>query len=54
MSQQQSSWSSVLDFHNSVAPWILLGILVLYGWLHASARARVSVGRANASAGVVL
>lgn len=45
---QSNHWSQVLDFHNSVAPWILLAILVLYGWLHASAR--VSAGRASASA----
>lgn len=40
VSRQQPHWSSVFDFHNSVAPWILLGILVLYGWLHASVRAK--------------
>lgn len=51
---QQSHWSSVLDFHNSVAPWILLAILVLYGWLHVSARTRLQAGRASAGAGVVL
>lgn len=39
VSQQMTNWSSVLDFHNSPAPWILIGILVLYGWLHLSVRA---------------
>jgi hypothetical protein len=48
VSQVHSSWSSVLDFHNSVAPWVLLGILVLYGWIHVSARA--SAGPAKAAA----
>lgn len=48
VSQQQSHWSSVLNFHGSPAPWILLGILILYGWLHASAR--VKAGPASASA----
>jgi hypothetical protein len=33
------SFSEILDFHNSPAPWILLGILVLYGWLHVQVRA---------------
>jgi hypothetical protein len=32
-------WRTVLDFHSSPAPWILLGILLLYGWLHLSVRA---------------
>lgn len=36
---QQPHWSAVLDFHNSPAPWILLGILLLYGWIHVSVRA---------------
>jgi hypothetical protein len=44
-----SSWRQVLDWHNSPAPWILLLILVLYGWLHVSVHA--SAGRrAQASA----
>jgi hypothetical protein len=51
VSQIQNHWSSVLDFHNSPAPWILLGILVLYGWLHLSVRA--NAGR-KASAALVL
>jgi hypothetical protein len=55
VSQQHTSWSSVLDFHNSVAPWILIGILVLYGWLHASVRAKAGAGkRVGAGAEVVL
>lgn len=39
VSLQNSHWSSVLDFHNSPAPWILIGILLLYGWIHVSVRA---------------
>lgn len=39
VSQMQNHWSSVLDFHNSPAPWILAGILLLYGWIHVSVRA---------------
>jgi hypothetical protein len=27
-------WRQAFDFHNSPAPWILIAILVLYGWLH--------------------
>jgi hypothetical protein len=46
VSQQQPHWSAVLDFHSSVAPWILLAILVLYGWLHLSFRARGGPARA--------
>jgi hypothetical protein len=48
--RMMTSWRSVLDFHNSPAPWILLGMLLLYGWLHASVRA--SAGRARVSAAV--
>jgi hypothetical protein len=33
-----NDWRQLLDFHNSPAPWILLGILILYGWLHAGYR----------------
>ena len=51
VSQTLGHWSSVLDFHNSTAPWILLGILLLYGWIHLSVRA--NAGR-RASAAVVL
>lgn len=47
VSQQQNHWSSVLDFHNSPAPWILIAILFLYGWLHLTARAKA--GRTSAS-----
>jgi hypothetical protein len=49
--QQQPHWSSVLDFHGSVAPWILIALLVLVGWLHVSLKAHA--GR-RASAGLVL
>lgn len=45
------SWRELLDPHNSPALWILIGLLVLYGWLHASVR--VSAGR-RASAAAVL
>jgi hypothetical protein len=51
VSQLQNHWSSVLDFHNSPAPWILIGILVLYGWLHLTVRANAGH---RASAAVVL
>jgi hypothetical protein len=51
VSQMQSHWSSILDFHNSPGPWILIAILFLYGWLHLSVRA--GAGR-RASASVVL
>lgn len=51
VSQMQNHWSSVLDFHNSPAPWILIGILVLYGWLHLSVRANAGH---KASAALVL
>lgn len=49
VSQQQPHWSSVLDFHNSVAPWILLAILFLYGWIHLSVRARGGPARFSGS-----
>lgn len=40
-------WSTVLDFHNSPAPYILIGLLALYAWVHVSIRASGSarVGR---------
>lgn len=38
--QMQPTWRSVLDFHNSPAPWILIGLLLLFGWLHISVSAR--------------
>lgn len=31
---QVSSWRQILDWHNSPAPWVLLLILVVYGWSH--------------------
>jgi protein-S-isoprenylcysteine O-methyltransferase Ste14 len=31
-------WRQAFDFHNSPAPWILIAILVLYGWLHVGHR----------------
>jgi hypothetical protein len=46
--QMQHTFSSIFDFHNSPAPWILLALLFLYGWLHASVRFRA--GRASAAA----
>lgn len=51
VSQQQSHWSNVLDFHGNVAPWILLAILFLYGWLHLSVNARAGRTRAGAFLG---
>ena len=32
-------WRQILDWHNSPAPWILAGILLLYTWQHVSVRA---------------
>lgn len=29
-----NGWRSILDFHNSPAPWILIAILTLYTWSH--------------------
>jgi hypothetical protein len=44
------SWRDVLDWHNSAAPWVLVGILIIYGWTHVSFRARgaadLGLGRA--------
>lgn len=34
------SWRAVLDFHNSPAPWILAGLLLIYAWTHVSYRGR--------------
>lgn len=31
---QVSSWRQILDWHNSPAPWILLLLLLVYGWSH--------------------
>ncbi len=47
---QKQGWQSVLDWHNSPAAWILAAILLLYGWLHLSVRARA--GHAHAGFGV--
>jgi hypothetical protein len=47
-SQQVGGWKQILDFHNSVAPWILIGILIVYGYVHISYRR----GRANIGGGV--
>jgi hypothetical protein len=46
-----SGWRHLLDWHNSPAPWILLGLLLLYGWLHVSVRA--SAGRPSGQASVL-
>lgn len=37
-SHQLGHWREIMDWHNSPAPWILLGILLIYGWTHASYR----------------
>lgn len=42
-------WSQILDWHSNPAPWILLAILVLYGWIHLSLDGRA--GRARVHAG---
>lgn len=34
--QLLQNWRAVLDFHNSPAPWILIGLLAIYGWTHLS------------------
>lgn len=45
MSTQVSSWRQILDFHNSPAPWVLLMILLVYGYVHVSyAKGRVRAG----------
>lgn len=41
--QQIGSWREILDFHNSPAPWVLIAILIIYAWTHASYRARGAV-----------
>jgi hypothetical protein len=33
-SLQLDGWRSITDFHNSPAPWILIGILIFYTWSH--------------------
>jgi hypothetical protein len=38
---------SLVDFHNSPLPWLILAALLLYGWLHVSLRVggrRLSIG----------
>jgi hypothetical protein len=38
---------SLIDFHNSPLPWLIIGALILYGWLHLSVRAgrtRLAIG----------
>lgn len=45
MSRQTNSWRQILDFHNSPAPWVLLLILAIYGYVHVSyKKGRVSAG----------
>lgn len=40
-----SSWRQILDWHNSPAPWVLLLILAVYGYVHVSyRRGRAAVG----------
>ena len=41
------SWRDILDWHSNPAPWVLLGILLLYAWLHVSIKASGSarIGR---------
>lgn len=42
---QLGSWREILDWHNSPAPWILLLLLLVYGYVHVSyRRGRVSAG----------
>jgi hypothetical protein len=50
----QKGWSTVLDFHNSPAPWILGLLLLLFGWLHVSVRAKGRAGRASVGGAAVL
>lgn len=38
--QTGNTWRDILNFHNSPAPWILIAILLIYGWTHVSYRAR--------------
>jgi hypothetical protein len=54
LGQNQTSWTSIFDFHNSVAPWILLAVLILYGWLHISVRASGRAGPMRTGADAVL
>lgn len=41
------SWREVLNFHGSAAPWVLIGILLVFGLMQLEAKGRV--GRAKAS-----
>lgn len=44
---QQQGWRAILDWHNSPAVWILALILLYYGWIHFSVRARAGRARAG-------
>jgi hypothetical protein len=45
VSNQMSSWRQILDFHNSTAPWILIAVLLVYGYVHISyKRGRAAIG----------
>lgn len=33
---QIGSWREILDWHNSPAPWVLLMLLFVYGYVHVS------------------
>jgi hypothetical protein len=46
---QKQGWQQILDWHNNPAAWILGLILLLYGWLHLSVRARAGSARAGLS-----
>ncbi len=37
-------WSEVFNFHGSPAPWILIGLLLVAGFLHLSAHTNARVG----------
>lgn len=42
---QLGSWREIFDWHNSPAPWVLLLLLIGYGYVHISyARGRVRAG----------
>jgi hypothetical protein len=45
---QLGSWREILDWHNSPAPWVLLLLLFVYGYVHVSYKR----GRVNAGGGV--
>lgn len=46
---QKKGWQQILDWHDNPAVWILALILLLYGWLHLSVRARAGNARAGLS-----